>query len=182
MGRYRKSFEFQFNLVINQHSFTEGIDRDGARYEKIFWYPTHYRGTWTEAKAICDSFDKGFISLDSLDEAHHFLILFEHFNNLFDTYTHIGAAATVAKSLTDWYWVEGGEKLNFTLKFYPGTPDNYGGNELCMSLINTNGVYTFNDLKCYENYIYRFVCQTVKILPETPPTTVAPTTKYRELI
>jgi hypothetical protein len=99
---------------------------------------------------------------------------------MFDYYTHVGAAATVAKSLTDWYWVEGGAKLNFTLKFQPGMPDNYGGNELCLSLIRTNGVYTFNDIKCYEHYSHRFVCQTVKPLSGTPPTTVAPTTKYRE--
>jgi hypothetical protein len=125
----------------------------------------------------------GFLSLDSKEEAYHFLVIYERNAALFDQYTHIGAVASFAKTLTDWYWVENAEKANFTINFLPGQPDNYGGNELCLVLMTSGGSYYFNDLKCYENYIFKFVCQTVNYLPSPTTTTeLAPTTDFGELL
>lgn len=159
---------------------TEGVDSGGSHYEKTFWYPYAFRGTWAEAKQICDSFDMGLISLESDAEANHFLAIYERYGPLFDTWTHIGAVATLTKTLTDWFWIENASKLNFTLRFLPGMPDNYGGNEVCLSLTNSAGSYYFNDLKCYENYMQRFICQTVTYVPDPDLTTLPPQTSYRE--
>jgi hypothetical protein len=143
------------------------VTADNIPYEKTFWYPSHYKATWIESMTICKSFGMDFLTLSSLDESKHFLHLYEEHIPLFDLYTHIGAAATVARSTTDWYWVENREKVNFTMKFVSGTPDNYGGNEMCLTVTNVGGSYSFNDLKCYENYIYRFLCETVKLFPSS---------------
>jgi hypothetical protein len=152
------------SLSINS---TDGVTADDVPYEKTFWYPSHFKATWVEAKTICNSFGMDFLTLSSLDESKHFLKLYEEYVNLFDLYTHIGAAATVAKSTTDWYWVENREKVNFTMRFLPGTPDNAGGNEMCLTLTHVGGYNYFNDLKCYETYILRFICETVKFFSPT---------------
>lgn len=104
------------------------------------------------------------VTLESQGEAFHFLNLFIDNAPLFDTFTHVGGVASVAKTLTDWYWLESGNKTNLALYFGPGLPDNYGGNELCLTLGITPGSYYFNDLKCYENYMFKFVCQTTVLV------------------
>lgn len=121
---------------------------------------------------ICKSFKLEFLSLDSEAEARHFFTVFLDNSQLFDIATHIGAVTPIMKSLTDWYWVENTEKVNFTLSFGAGQPDNYGGNEACLVLGFTGGSYFFNDLKCYENHMYKFVCQSITY--ETTTTTLPP--------
>lgn len=120
------------------------------------------------------------ITLDSAPEADYFLTLFSQNAALFDLYTHIGAVATVARTLTDWYWLESNQKVNFPLKFQFLQPDDAGGVERCLSLGITSGVYYFNDLKCYELFTYKFVCQAITYdrmtTVATTRTTRAPTT------
>lgn len=140
--------------------FTGGRDASGAGYEKTFWYPSHYRGTWIEAKTMCKHFKMELISLDSEAEANYFLNLFSQTPGLFDKWTHIGAVTSLSKSKSEWYWAENAKKANFTLKFLSGQPDNYGGEEQCLAITLSNGVYGFNDLKCYQANINRFLCQT----------------------
>ena len=124
----------------------------------------------------------GLATLDSKEEGQYFFVLFEHYASLFDIWTHIGGVAAIPKTLTEWYWTENGTKLNFTLKFLPGAPDNVGGNEVCLTLTISAGSYFFNDLKCYENYIMKFVCQTVNYVPAPEVTTPASTTPSSLLI
>ena len=141
------------------------MNTEKGSYEKTFWYPTHYRGTWAESVAICKSFNMQLITLDSDAEARHFLSLFIDNSPLFDQFTHLGAVGSIPRTLTEWFWVENTQKVNFTLVFGSGLPDNYGGNEVCLSLGYVSNTFYFNDLKCYESYSSKFVCQTISYEP-----------------
>lgn len=105
------------------------------------------------------------VSLDSDAEALHFLSLFVDNSPLFDQFTHLGGVASIPKTSTEWFWVENTKKVNFTLVFGNGLPDNYGGNEVCLTLGYTSNTFYFNDLKCYESYIFKFVCQSILYEP-----------------
>jgi hypothetical protein len=159
MGRYRKN-KTEFSKIFNNDGFAEGLTN-----EKVYWYPTHFLASWIEAKTICDSYNMEFLSLDTKDEAFNFLRLYEQNIPVFTDYTHIGAAATIAKTLTDWFWVETSQRVNFTLRFGASQPDNYNGEELCLSLTYYSGSYGFNDIKCYESFWMKFICQEVVPLP-----------------
>lgn len=152
-----------------------GVDLVKGQFTKKYWYPTHFRGTWVEAQQICNSYDLELVTIDSVDESNVFLSLYTQNAALFDTWTHIGAVATIPRSATDWYWVGSTEKVNFPLKFGVGLPDNYGGNEACLTLGLFLGSYYFNDLKCYEHYIMKFVCQSKLFDTQTTPATPATT-------
>lgn len=162
-----------------------GTDPNLGKYTKTFWYSSGYRGTWIEAEAICDSYDLTLATLDSQQEADFLLPLYSANNLLFDAYTHIGAVATVPFTKTDYFWLQTGAKVNFTMRFLPGFPDNYGGKEVCLSLTYNGGVVYFNDIQCFEAWSLRFICQSISydsITTVPPPTrpvtspTVTPTT------
>jgi hypothetical protein len=123
-------------------------------------------------------------TLDSQAESDYLLPLYAQKAALFDVWTHIGGVASTGKSLTDWYWVGTGEKVNFPLKFGANLPDNIGGNEVCLVLAVTSGSAYLNDAKCYETIPYKFICQskiydtqtTVAVSTTTPATTIQPVT------
>lgn len=127
---------------------------------KTFWISTHFQAYWDQAKTICSSYGMEFLSLESLQEADGLLSLCHKKNALFDQWTHIGGVTTVPKSKTEWYWVETGKKVNFTLKFGSGQPDNAGGKEWCLSLgKQPSNSFFFNDINCYGMHQFKFICQ-----------------------
>lgn len=101
------------------------------------------------------------MSLDSQAEADYFFPLFVQKSALFDELTHIGAVTTIAKSKTDWYWVETGKKAKIELKWGSGQPDNYGTQE-CLAIFKSAGSYEIHDINCFEAYSRRFICSSTE--------------------
>lgn len=82
--------------------------------------------------------------------------------HLFDQWTHVGGLTTVPKSKDHWYWMTSGNKVNYSLKFGSGQPDNAGGNEMCLSIGKQPGNFFFNDVNCYGMHQFKFICQTLQ--------------------
>lgn len=128
-------------------------------YGKNYWISTHFKASWDQANNICHSRGMEFLSLETLEEANQFFKLCEENASLFDKFTHIGALTTVAKSKTDWYWVNSGQKINYVLNFLPNQPDNANNNEMCLSIGMPPKNYSFNDIPCSGTQ-YKFICQS----------------------
>lgn len=99
------------------------------------------------------------LSLETLDEANHFLALCKQNSGYFDQWTHIGAITLYPKSTNSWYWVNSGKRVTYHLRFGPGQPDNAGGRELCLSIGKDPQNFFFNDLNCYGSHEFKFICQ-----------------------
>jgi hypothetical protein len=140
-------------------SSTAGI-HNNVSYEKTFWYPTLYKGTWIEAAVICRSFGMDLFTLYSQDEANHFYQILEKNTQLFPTYMYIGGVTVILKTKTEWFWLDTNEKVNFPMRFLAGDPNNLGGNEKCLGMIISGGSYYFIDVMCNAVSV-KFVCQSV---------------------
>jgi hypothetical protein len=77
---------------------------------------------------------------------------------LFDDYTHLGAFTYTRLSKTEWFWVETGKKVNFPIDWY-GTEPNDINEERCLAVHHLTK--QFFDIRCYQDYFRRFLCQSV---------------------
>lgn len=152
--------------------FTEGSDDDGSTFKKTYWVSTHFKGFWNEALNICHSFGMQFASLETSKEAKNFLQLCDKKNNLCEHDIHIGGLTTVGKSRTDWYWVDSGNKVTYDLKFGANEPNNAHGNEMCLALIVNSENVVFNDVPCYGETSFKFICQSKSSVQRTRPSII----------
>ena len=103
-----------------------------------------------------------FVSLDSQAEADYFIPRFVQNLALIDLAAHVGGIATIARSATEWYWVETSQKVSFPIPWLAGQPDNYGNNEMCMTITKLSASSAaFADVPCSETILRNFICQTV---------------------
>lgn len=72
---------------------------------------------------------------------------------------HVGGISLTPRSTSDWYWVNSGKKLDFTLKFVPGQPDFAHGIENCLSINKYGNEFGFNDIPCFGHWDRKFICQ-----------------------
>ena len=90
-----------------------------------------------------------------------------------------GVGAT--KNGSDWIWLSSEQKLDYSLPWRTGQPDNYMGNENCLVAHKSDkfGIQ-FNDLQCdgnsYEDQVYTLCENEVKACPKpkTCPTITCP--------
>lgn len=125
-----------------------------------YYLPRYFNSSWQNARAICRSYDMDFLTLETEAEANIFFELCRDHAGLFGDYAHIGGITTQGGSRDQWYWVNSGKKVNYSLKWADSEPDNgYGGTELCLSIVRKPGdTFYFNDIRCSES-ITQFVCQ-----------------------
>lgn len=141
---------------------TAGTDDAGKNFVKTYWFPPYLRATWLLSKAHCNAQGMKFVSIDSQAEADYFIPHIIQNLALIDGVAHIGAIATIAKSPTEWYWVETSQKVSFTIPWAAYQPDNFGNNEMCMTIRKlTASTVAFNDIPCSESVLGNFICQTV---------------------
>lgn len=99
------------------------------------------------------------LALDTLAEAMQFIKICKDNAGYFDQWTHIGGMTLKGRTTDQWYWVDTGNHINYTMAFGPGQPDNDGGKELCLSIGKCPGNnFCFNDIRCNERE-RSFVCQ-----------------------
>lgn len=120
---------------------------------------SHFRVEWHQAMSLCSAFGMELVSIDSRNEFDHFENLCRTNEHLFGNFFHIGGLVKVAKSTTEWYWTNSGQKINFDLTFAPGEPNNAGGNQMCMCLTKHLPHFLFDDIQCLGANPERFVCQ-----------------------
>lgn len=100
------------------------------------------------------------LTLDTLDEFQKFKTLCGANKQLFDRYFHIGGLTTIAKSKTEWYWVNSGNKVNYEMSWLSKEPNNYNNREMCLTF--AKDPTGFNDIACYNASELNFVCQSKK--------------------
>lgn len=69
------------------------------------------------------------------------------------------------KKPDNWYWASSDVPINYNLSWIPGEPNNWGGNEDCLSIsryyLNGNAI---NDATC-NYYIGSFLCEIDNTTP-----------------
>lgn len=144
---YFQSADFNFKLI-------QGYENN----EKTYFIPRYFTASWIHSRSICKAYEMDFVSLDTLAEAQNFLKICRENAGYFGRWTHIGGITLEGASTESWYWVDSGNHINYTLNFGSGQPDNYGGNELCLSIGKYAGnQFYFNDIRCEVTAV--FVCQ-----------------------
>lgn len=103
-----------------------------------------------------------FLSLETNGEQVYFLNICDNNKNAMEPRIQIGGITEAPGSLSEWYWVETGRKIDFSLKFAPGEPGNVG--ERCLGVINYSSKFMIMDLACYEIAERPFMCQTREFL------------------
>lgn len=95
--------------------------------------------------------------METLQEQDHVLQLIQQSSLSSNDWLHFGALTTVAKSKTDWYWVNSGNRVDYNIKFADSQPD--GGSELCL-ILQPKPHLKFHDVGCHGVSSEKFICQT----------------------
>lgn len=102
------------------------------------------------------------VSLETREEMEKFVKLAALNKGLFDDYVHIGGTTTVGKSTNNWYWVNSGNRVQYTLPLLKEGNDFKNNNEWCLTVkTGPDGVLAFNDIDC-NGSVYSLVCQKIR--------------------
>lgn len=88
-----------------------------------------------------------------------FIALLSRVPEFAGTFAHIGGTALGSNS---WYWLQGGQDIDFALNWFPGEPNNGSGEEFCLAVGNSGGTSAMFDIDCYGAGAWArqpFVCQ-----------------------
>ena len=96
------------------------------------------------------------LRIDSKDEEEYFFNLIIRNYDMPIAYYHVGGFLVGDK----WKWTSDLSDVYSNMKWSPGEPNNYGGNEKCLTIYRMHGTYDtgFNDMNC-EDAAERFLCQ-----------------------
>ncbi|CAO1417933.1 unnamed protein product [Diamesa hyperborea] len=147
----------KFFKKIGQFEFS---DDQGSNQIKTYYISRQLKMNWANSFMFCRSFDMDLVELTTEEEADKFLKLFADHAITLETWYHIGGSYMGAAK-NDFYWMTTAEQISYPLKFYPGQPDNYGGKEKCLSIAKHPGSFKFNDVDCYDTWIWNFVCEKI---------------------
>lgn len=105
------------------------------------------------------------LSLDSEDEADHFLRLCQKKSEFFEICTYVGGITNTSFGSDGWFWWNSGERINFQIDWAENEP-NFGSNhEYCLSIVQMDDTKAmkFNDMPCSGPYDRKFICQHKKL-------------------
>lgn len=125
----------------------------------------YIKAYWSEAKAICNSFNLQLASFETLTEANNFLDILDK-NNCStpagQMYYIVDGVTNVPKSKTEWFWTNTGRKVSYSLPWEGIQPDFFLNKEYCMSIGRSasSGPLGFNDFPCTSDP-RQFVCQKI---------------------
>ncbi|XP_039631852.1 lectin-like [Polypterus senegalus] len=108
------------------------------------------RKTWIDAESYCGSLGGNLASVHSSGENYFITKLIKR-SDSHEPITWLGGSNSV--QISSWLWTDG-SKWDF-VNWYPGEPNNSGGNEHCLHT-NFDAQGGWNDINC--GYQYSFVC------------------------
>lgn len=152
-----------FALIINKiksnhnPAFIKIIEYEGSDYDKIFFVPRHYQTTHGHVSAICQSYGMEFAMIESADEFQCIQKAISQVAGQFEETILIDGITPTPKSPTDWFFTCTGKKINFPIPWAPNEPNDFEGNEKCLSIKNRHSVWEINDIPCNETF--SFACQ-----------------------
>ncbi|KAM7343759.1 C-type lectin mosGCTL-7-like [Cochliomyia hominivorax] len=150
-----KTSENDFNA--NQFNNTERNLVPQPRYAQLninektytlFFQPVN----WHAALELCNSQNQVLASVDNKDDTLKLLSTLSNYGLLYGGSGFWLGASDLSHCGT-WSWIKNGQTLLYT-NWGPGEPNNAGGNEHCLELLN-NGQW--NDFNCNENR--RVICE-----------------------
>ncbi|CAO1417921.1 unnamed protein product [Diamesa hyperborea] len=146
----------KFFQEIGTHTFTNNL---GRRQTKTYFISRYVKLSWANAFSFCKANDMNLVELHTKQEADNFLTILR--TSATEYWYHIGGSY-IGAAKNDFYWMTTGERINYALEYHPGQPDNAGGKEMCLSVAQQPGKFKFNDVDCWQHFIWSFVCQQVK--------------------
>ena len=111
---------------------------------------------------FCRSFDMDLAELTTEQESENFFRLFGNSATTLEQWYHIGGSY-MGLAQNDYYWMTTAEQISYPYKFFNGIADNTLGKEKCLSIGKISQSYHFNDVDCYEYWIWNFVCEKIVI-------------------
>ena len=102
--------------------------------------------TWLDAFKTCKAFDMDLVELPTKAESDYFLNLLSKKQNPPHFAAHVGASY-VGVGLNEFYWMTTGQRINYTLKWGPGKPNNAGCGEQFLAIREEPIGYLFNDIR-----------------------------------
>lgn len=135
-------------VIDSMRTFLKNFHSDGVKEKRMYWLSVRLNVRWNDAKTLCKSYGLELLHLESKDEMNYFIKACNQYKNLFGDYTFVDGVTDLGKSKTEWFYSETGRKVSFALPWLPGTPDNVGSDEHCLSIAKAQGTFLFNDVNC----------------------------------
>lgn len=101
-----------------------GFFADGRPYEKAYYMSSFIKTSWVNVRPFCQSYGMDILSLETAAEADNFLRLCQYNYNIMDPFTYIGGYSSLVKNPNSWYWVNSGKKIDYSLKWGAGQPND----------------------------------------------------------
>lgn len=111
-----------------------------------------------DAYVLCRTFSMDLVELPTEAEADYFLSLCAQ-QELQGQFFHVGGSY-VGLGLNEFYWMTTGQRINYTMKYAPGQPDNRNGVERYLSIYEQPNSYMFNDMDSGDTK-WKFICQRI---------------------
>jgi hypothetical protein len=88
------------------------------------------------------------LSLDSQDDFNHFMdSIKKNKDILIDEWYTMGAVSTSLGTKNNWYFINGGGRINFDIKWAETQPDG-ATNQLCLTMFKYRNDFWFHDTGC----------------------------------
>lgn len=135
-------------------------NEDGRNQLKTYYLSRNVQLSWANAYSFCRANDMNLVELPTKKEADKFLTLCANYAPAF--WYHVGGSAEGMSDRLDYYWMTTGEQITYSIEYLHEQPDNSNGKEKCLSIAMSPNKFQFNDVDCWEHFIWHFVCQQVK--------------------
>jgi Lectin C-type domain len=136
------------------------VNDQSQKYAKHYFAPKFLRGSWIQAKMICESYGMDLAGFETNDEHNAVKQMVNQHKKLFTTYIFVdGMRSSMDNDLskTDW-WYSDSKKINYAMQWSPGEPNLHTQRCLCIS--SSNGL--FFDIDCSVHYANQsFMCQNL---------------------
>lgn len=138
--------------------FTEGTDKEGKRYQKIYFL-SKASENWVVAAASCHRVGLQFLTLDTKNESIAFTEMVEKEDqSLLDEWVFVGGVVRIDGTRKDWMWMETGKPVDYEIDFSPGEP-NFPAYEHCLAFsVKRTGNLKYHDLQC-STWRQKYFCQ-----------------------
>jgi hypothetical protein len=134
-------------------------------YKKSFFIPRYFNSTWSEAGVLCRNYGLELASLHTVHEYNNVVEMLKLNSTRVTEWTFINGMTLTPKSRTDWYWVDSGRKVSYTMQWWRADqPDFYQNSQWCLALgpMSLN-MFQFDDVSCNESP-QKFLCQKLEFL------------------
>lgn len=135
------------------------MDELNNSYNKTYYYSSHFKEIWSDARQVCKCYGFDLLSFDTEAERRNFTKIYTDNYSKIAIDNLIGAVTSVSADFSSYTWVTTGKLINFQLDYIPYHPTAGARDKPCLAVHKlTTKTFGFVEYQC--NFIpTNFFCE-----------------------